>query len=740
MATSRKIVKVFLASPGDLQDERRAAKHVVDVFNKQWAENLGIHVELVGWEDTVSQFGRPQETINRDLDQCELFIGVMWKKWGSPPSDDGKYTSGFQEEFERSVESRRVGKRPEISLLFKAIDPDLLKDPGDDLKKVIAFRNKVTAERTVLFQEFSTPLEFDDQVRGCITSYVQDLQREEAENRSNENQAAAPDTSEGGKVQSAQTSTPFSSEGTSFLRAFVEPNDRDLTVDPVTPTEVARFRLLGTRISAHGNDESVVGAHDANIIYGEKGSLSLSVQEKIGLVDAALDSFYSHNVPLWYWLEDLSGRLGGDLTFASMFGPTSRRVGALAAMRVVAEPINSIKRVSTDEIVFDREAIVRSWLTEQENRLRVAALEYLAICGTLAELPLIKTELNRGNYQTLGPATNAIIRINLRQSREDALEAIYELQPEFIDQGLLDDVLAHPRSLDSSLLLPGATHKSPQVRKAVLPILLSRDALPAAMAEQLLEDADATVRYYALRGLVAAGVEIAEDRAKAILIKPAGRAGFGLLATAIPDRNGEKEWTRFLRERLRSENLTTLERRAATEDVFGRDARFALDYKQFSKRGDALRRMVDDRFQMEFANEVAGLERKLGTDSEAVSKIKTLDGYLRKQFLREGLDIFSVEDLPRIRNALQDGFVEYSTSDVNFLKRHGEWKDIDLLVALAERPVAGASLLTAFYNSDAMDVIADAAYSIGKERFGELLAHRMPDAARVGERVRQSRR
>jgi hypothetical protein len=80
MAASRKLVKVFLASPGDLTDERRAAKHVVDTFNKQWADHLGIHVELVGWEDTVSRFGRPQESINRDLDQCELFIGIIWKK------------------------------------------------------------------------------------------------------------------------------------------------------------------------------------------------------------------------------------------------------------------------------------------------------------------------------------------------------------------------------------------------------------------------------------------------------------------------------------------------------------------------------------------------------------------------------------------------------------------------------------------------------------------------------------
>src|SRR6202035_2688685 len=97
----------------------------------------GTHVELVGWEDTVSKFSRPQDLINRDLDQCEFFIGVMWKHWGSPPSKDSRYTSGFEEEFERPVASRRRSNRPEISLLFKEIEPEFLKDPGEGLRKVM---------------------------------------------------------------------------------------------------------------------------------------------------------------------------------------------------------------------------------------------------------------------------------------------------------------------------------------------------------------------------------------------------------------------------------------------------------------------------------------------------------------------------------------------------------------------------------------------------------------------------
>jgi hypothetical protein len=122
MPDTRKIIRVFLASPGDLQDERRAAKTVVDEFNKLWADALGYHVELVGWEDTISQYGRPQATINQDLERCEVVVGMIWKRWGTSPSKAGPFTSGFEEEFETSLKKRRTSGRPELALFFKEID------------------------------------------------------------------------------------------------------------------------------------------------------------------------------------------------------------------------------------------------------------------------------------------------------------------------------------------------------------------------------------------------------------------------------------------------------------------------------------------------------------------------------------------------------------------------------------------------------------------------------------------
>jgi Domain of unknown function (DUF4062) len=175
MTSSRKIVKIFLASPGDLQEERQAAKAVVDEFNKQWADRLGIHVELVGWEDTVSRYGRPQELINQELDRCEAFIGIIWKRWGSPPDKGAGYTSGFEEEFERSIKSKEKSGKPEISLFFKDVDAELLKDPGDDLRKVTAFKNKIIEQKNILFEKFGNRREFEAKARSCITSYVQYL-------------------------------------------------------------------------------------------------------------------------------------------------------------------------------------------------------------------------------------------------------------------------------------------------------------------------------------------------------------------------------------------------------------------------------------------------------------------------------------------------------------------------------------------------------------------------------------
>ncbi|MCB7128619.1 MAG: DUF4062 domain-containing protein [Candidatus Brocadiales bacterium] len=128
--TTHNVLRVFLASPGDLPHERQASREVVDDVNNIIRE-LEWHIELLGWEDTLPSHTRPQEIINEDVCKCGLFIGLLWKRWGQ---HTGKYSSGFEEEFKLALTRHESTNSPEIWLCFKEVDRGLLEDPGNELK------------------------------------------------------------------------------------------------------------------------------------------------------------------------------------------------------------------------------------------------------------------------------------------------------------------------------------------------------------------------------------------------------------------------------------------------------------------------------------------------------------------------------------------------------------------------------------------------------------------------------
>jgi hypothetical protein len=335
MTETRKVIKVFLASPGDLADERRAAKSVVDEFNRLWADSLGYHVELVGWEETVSRFGRPQEIINRDLERCEFFVGMVFRRWGTPPGGTSAYTSGFEEEFETSVRRRRKMGKPEIGLLFKTVDPVALRDPGPELAKVIAFKDKIASERTLLYEAFSDLDEFRTKFRACITAYVQKLRSEEAGELSEKSRSAPDEPAERQAVNPAsERETPFSVEGARFLRDFIARTEQHGQIDPV---EVARFRLLGSIIGRQGNDEHSLNVHDSNLLFTNPTEIDFSRGEILELIRCGLEHYTSENTPIWRWYAAADGFRRGLLSFLSLFGTASRRAGAITAMRLIAE-------------------------------------------------------------------------------------------------------------------------------------------------------------------------------------------------------------------------------------------------------------------------------------------------------------------------------------------------------------------------------------------------------------------
>lgn len=121
MAYQATVVPVMIASPGDVEEERKLIRNKIHEWNDDNAEFSKVILIAKGWETHSSpELGiRPQELINmRVLKECDLLIGVFWTRFGTPT---GKSPSGTVEEIEEHV---AAGKPAMIYFSSKPIAPE----------------------------------------------------------------------------------------------------------------------------------------------------------------------------------------------------------------------------------------------------------------------------------------------------------------------------------------------------------------------------------------------------------------------------------------------------------------------------------------------------------------------------------------------------------------------------------------------------------------------------------------
>lgn len=146
---SRKVIKIFFASPGDVDGERKSFRPIIQEVNRLKANTMGVQLDALGWEDTLPGKGRPQSLINADLKKADLIVFVFWKRWGTPT---GSFSSGTEEEFE---EARRLAVNgPDVWLYFRTVPANEVAVADDQLRRVSEFHEMIQAERSFLCREF----------------------------------------------------------------------------------------------------------------------------------------------------------------------------------------------------------------------------------------------------------------------------------------------------------------------------------------------------------------------------------------------------------------------------------------------------------------------------------------------------------------------------------------------------------------------------------------------------------
>jgi hypothetical protein len=170
-------LRVFVASPGDVWKERQLLGDVIDELNRGIADEKGLVLELVRWETHAwPDIGEDaQDVINRQIAPGDVFVGIMWNRFGTPTK---RAESGTEEEFNRAHAYWKQYGRPKIMFYFnRAPFSPSSEDELEQKRKVLAFKKEL-GDKGALYWEYNGADEFERLVRIHLTQVIRQWEPE----------------------------------------------------------------------------------------------------------------------------------------------------------------------------------------------------------------------------------------------------------------------------------------------------------------------------------------------------------------------------------------------------------------------------------------------------------------------------------------------------------------------------------------------------------------------------------
>ncbi|MCK6580626.1 MAG: SUMF1/EgtB/PvdO family nonheme iron enzyme [Anaerolineae bacterium] len=132
-------IRIFVSSPGDVNDERKIALEVIEQLPYRPGFREKVAFRVIAWDKPGAGAAMratltPQEAINRGLPtpaECDIVVVLFWSRMGTPFADtDGQeYQSGTHWELLNALKA----KRPETVIYRRTDDPPFkLSDPDFD--------------------------------------------------------------------------------------------------------------------------------------------------------------------------------------------------------------------------------------------------------------------------------------------------------------------------------------------------------------------------------------------------------------------------------------------------------------------------------------------------------------------------------------------------------------------------------------------------------------------------------
>lgn len=150
MAYDAKVIKIMIASPGDVPAARRVLRDAIHEWNSVNAEDRETVLMPIGWEShSAPEMGdRAQGIINRRLlSGCDILVAAFWTRLGTPT---GAAASGTVEEIEEHLEA---GKPAMIYFSNEPVRMDSVDE--DQWRSLKEFRSQI--QKRGLVEEFDSP-------------------------------------------------------------------------------------------------------------------------------------------------------------------------------------------------------------------------------------------------------------------------------------------------------------------------------------------------------------------------------------------------------------------------------------------------------------------------------------------------------------------------------------------------------------------------------------------------------
>lgn len=170
-----KVLRIVVASPSDVQQERGVLDDVVAEVNRGVAADRCIRLEVVRWEtDAHPGFdpGGPQGLIDPllGITDCDFLIGIFWKHFGTPTQDA---KSGTEHEIRMAYESWKRSGKPQILIYFNE-RPAALKTSTEADQWALVLRFKENFPKEGLWWSYRGSAQFEKLARNHLTQYVRD--------------------------------------------------------------------------------------------------------------------------------------------------------------------------------------------------------------------------------------------------------------------------------------------------------------------------------------------------------------------------------------------------------------------------------------------------------------------------------------------------------------------------------------------------------------------------------------